>query len=161
MNKVLRGGDWIVIGDIAYSLRALASAAYVMVCDAGSDNPGFDMPNWFYTGSPYAAQIIGLGISPESIPCDFVPEIVPDLGRVWRSRRPLWECYTAATTLDVAPVTLAEAARVPEIASLVEWMRAKTRDIETHEMMHDDARADIFIGEILERLAALKDAIHE
>ena len=55
---------------------------------------------------------------------------------------------------------LAEAMRPPEVVALVEWLRAKTRDIETHETMYDDARADIFVGEILERLAAIKEASH-
>lgn len=96
---VKRGGEWIVIGSNAYSLRALSAASYAAVCNSGSDNPGFDMPGWFYTGSPYAAQIIGLGVSPVPIPQDFVVEYVPDLGKVWRSRRPLWEGYTTGAWL--------------------------------------------------------------
>lgn len=73
------------------------------------------------------------------------------------------QCVSAIRALP-APTPaqlLAEAMRLPEVAALVEWMRAKTRDIETYEMMYDDARADIFVGEILERLAAIKEAIHE
>lgn len=43
----------------------------------------------------------------------------------------------------------------PKIAALVTWLTGKTRDIETHDTMYDDARADIYVGEILEILATL------
>ena len=50
----------------------------------------------------------------------------------------------------------------PKIAALVTWLTGKTRDIETHDTMYDDARADIYVGEILEILAALpKGDSHE
>ena len=49
----------------------------------------------------------------------------------------------------------AAALEMPKVRALVEWLREKTRDVETHDTMYDDARADIYVGEILERLSAI------
>ena len=102
--RVKRGGSWIVIDDErAYALSELVQKTYEMTIAAGSDNPGFDMPAWFFTGSPYAEQIEALGCTLCDVPKDFLAEYVPDLGKVWRSRRPLWECYATLAALDPAP----------------------------------------------------------
>lgn len=60
--------------------------------------------------------------------------------------------------LPYAPALLAAAKQLPEVAALIAWLAMKTRDIETGETMYDDARPDIYVGEILERLAAIGGA---
>jgi len=45
-------------------------------------------------------------------------------------------------------------AQVKAADAMAGWLRRKSRDIETGEIMYDDARADIYVGEILEILAA-------
>ena len=102
--RVKREGSWVVIDDErAYALSELAQKTYEMTIAAGSNNPGFDLPAWFFTGSPYAEQIEALGCTPCEVPKNFRAEYIPDLGKVWRARRPLWECYATLAALEPAP----------------------------------------------------------
>jgi hypothetical protein len=112
--RVLRGRDCVVVDERAYSLAALTEAAYQWAVCAGSTNPAFDMPGWFYSGSPYAEQIKALGVPCGDVPDDFCPEYVPTPAKLWRSRPTLWETYECAIPLDAPPSVdpVAEAARV-------------------------------------------------
>ncbi len=53
-DQVCANGNW-------YDLQELVNAAYNRAKKAGSKNPAFDIPSWFYTGSPYANEIVALG----------------------------------------------------------------------------------------------------
>lgn len=53
-DRVCANGKW-------YDLQDLVAAAYNRAKEAGSKNPAFDIPSWFYTGSPYANEIVELG----------------------------------------------------------------------------------------------------
>jgi len=102
--QVQRGGKWIVVGDKAYDLRECTEAAAALVVASGSNNLGFDMPGWFFTGSPYAEQIKALGVAAQDIPSDFVAEVVPDLGKVWRARQTIWETYIRTALHPASPL---------------------------------------------------------
>jgi hypothetical protein len=82
-GQICANGKW-------FDLRALVDTAFERVRAWGSDNPGFDAPNWFYTGSPYADEIVALGCAGVDAPKEYRIESVPPLGKVWRSRDPLW-----------------------------------------------------------------------
>lgn len=73
-----------------YNLRDLVDTAFERVRAWGSDNPAFDAPNWFYTGSPYADEIVALGCAEVDAPKEYRIESVPRLGKVCRSREPQW-----------------------------------------------------------------------
>ena len=73
-----------------YTLSALSDKAFARVTASGSKNPGFDMPPWFYTGSPYADEIESLGCAEVTPSTEYRKEHVPALGVVWRSREPAW-----------------------------------------------------------------------
>ena len=73
-----------------YSLHALADKAFAIVKASGSNNPAFDAPPWFYTGSPYADAIVNLGCKEVTEPPVYQVECVPPLGKVWRSKEPAW-----------------------------------------------------------------------
>jgi hypothetical protein len=92
--RVLRGGNTVIVDGIGYRLADLVAATFALVKD--TDNPAFHMPGWFYSGSPYAEQIKRLGVSTCDIPPDFVPEYVPELGKLWRKMPTAWDAYTAA-----------------------------------------------------------------
>ena len=107
--KVKRGGKWIVVDGKAYDLRDCTEVAAELTRKSGSNNIAFDMFPWFFTGSPYADQIIDLGVTPQAVPDDFIAEYIPDLGKVWRSRQTIWETYirTAETTPDPRDAVIA------------------------------------------------------
>jgi hypothetical protein len=92
--KVLRGGNTIVVGDVSFGLSRLVDGAFEEAKTYGPENPGFHMPEWFYSESPYSEQIIALAkrhnIEPVPIPDGFLPEYVPKLGYVWRRVDPKW-----------------------------------------------------------------------
>lgn len=90
--EVLRDSkrDLLKVGNEFYSLSQLV-ATVIEIVKQHSSNPGFDMPGWFYSGSPYGKEIISLSVQPlKDKPTDFTPEFVPPLCKVWRSREPLW-----------------------------------------------------------------------
>lgn len=94
--RVMRGGEVVVVDGHAYNLRDLADASYATVKGLGSKNPGFDMPMWFFTGSPYADQIKALGVQPMPVPDDFCAEYLPQ-SNPGPSRCPaIWQHYTMA-----------------------------------------------------------------
>lgn len=93
--RVLRGGEWVVVGKRAYRLRDLSDATYRMVKDMGSNNPGFDMPAWFFSGSPFGAQIEALGCEAHEIPDNFRPEYLPRLEKAWAARASIFDRYAA------------------------------------------------------------------
>lgn len=90
--EVLRDSrnNLLKVGENYYCLSELIDTAFYIV-KRNSDNPAFDMPSWFYSGSPYGENILKLGVNPiEETPSEFIPEYVPKLGKVWRSREPAW-----------------------------------------------------------------------
>ena len=87
-----------MVGQRAYLIRDLSDAPYNMVRDAGSKNPGFDIPGWFFTGSPYGKQIVALGATQHPMPMNFCCEVVPDFGKLWKERPPGWEYYISRDT---------------------------------------------------------------
>ena len=90
--EVLRDSknDLLKIGEDFYSLSKVTDKVFKIV-SKHSDNPAFDMPGWFYSGSPYGKEILELQVKPlEQQPSEFQPEFVPKLGKVWRAREPLW-----------------------------------------------------------------------
>jgi hypothetical protein len=80
----------IFVNGKCYNLFALVNKAFAIVKASGSNNPAFDMPPWFYTGSPYADAIVNLGCKEVAPPTSYKVECVPELGKVWRSREPAW-----------------------------------------------------------------------
>lgn len=82
-GHICANGKW-------YSISALVDRAFGIVTASGSRNPGFDMPHWFYTGSPYGDEIESLGCAEVAPPTEYRKEYVPELGTVWRSREPAW-----------------------------------------------------------------------
>lgn len=82
-SHICANGNW-------YRLKDLVERAFEIVKESGSNNPGFDTPSWFYTGSPYANEIVALGCDTTNEPANYRIECVPRLGRVWRSREPAW-----------------------------------------------------------------------
>lgn len=82
-GHICANGKW-------YNLSDLVNIAYNIVKDSGSSNPAFDTPPWFYTGSPYADEIVSLGCDVIDAPKTYKVEHVPELGYVWRSREPAW-----------------------------------------------------------------------
>jgi hypothetical protein len=89
--RVLRDSrnDLLKVDDRFYRLSTLVDHVFEIV-KQHSDNPGLDMPGWFYSGSPYADEIHNLSVEIIAEPSDFFPEYVPSLGKVWRSREPMW-----------------------------------------------------------------------
>lgn len=90
--KVLRDSrhNLLKVGNEFYSLSQLVDAVFEVVKQYSS-NPAFDAPGWFYSGSQYGKEIYSLGIQPlKDAPTEFVPEFVPSLGKVWRSKEPVW-----------------------------------------------------------------------
>lgn len=97
-NSVFRGETHLKVGQDFYVLSDLVEAAYKLVSKS-SDNPGFDMPQWFYSGSPYGAQIRALGVSPCQEPNDFRPEYLPQSEKhPWNRHASWWRNH--ATGLD-------------------------------------------------------------
>lgn len=82
-GHICANGKW-------YSMFALTDKAFAIVKASGSNNPAFDAPPWFYTGSPYADAIVNLGCKEVTPPTSYNVECVPLLGKVWRSREPAW-----------------------------------------------------------------------
>lgn len=82
-GHICANGKW-------YTLYALVDNAFDIVKSSGSNNPAFDMPPWFYTGSPYADAIVNLGCAEVPAPSIYMVECLPLLGNVWRSREPAW-----------------------------------------------------------------------
>lgn len=90
--EVLRDSknNLLKVGNEFYSLSKLVDTVFEIV-KQHSPNPAFHMPGWFYSGSPYGKEICDLGVEPlKDTPKEFIPEFVPPLGKVWRSREPLW-----------------------------------------------------------------------
>ena len=77
------------VDDVFYQLSELVDKVFDIVKQYSS-NPAFDIPGWFYSGSPYADEIHKLGATPIENVNEFIPEFVPPLGKVWRSREPIW-----------------------------------------------------------------------
>lgn len=77
-------GVWFRTFDLRDALEDIVRAA-------GSRNVAFDMPPALYTGSPWADVLLSLGVAPVTAPRDWRAVAVPRLGKVWRSRCPLWE----------------------------------------------------------------------
>lgn len=82
-GHICANGKW-------YTLSTLGDKVFDIVTASGSNNPAFDMPPWFYTGSPYADEIESLGCAEVIPPTQYQKEYVPALGDVWRSREPAW-----------------------------------------------------------------------
>ena len=82
----------IKVGDTWFTVQSLVDAAFDKVKAAGSTNPAFDQPPFFYSGSPYGDAILTLGCTPmESGPKDFKVEwVCHDGKKPWRSRDPIW-----------------------------------------------------------------------
>jgi hypothetical protein len=90
--EVLRDSknNLLKVGNEFYTLSELFDSVFEIV-KQHSKNPGFDTPGWFYSGSPYGKEIISIGVKPlEKEPAEFVPEFVPPLGKVYRTREPIW-----------------------------------------------------------------------
>jgi len=94
-GHICANGSW-------YNLHDLVDTVFERVKAWGSNNPGFDTPNWFYTGSPYADEIVALGCSEVDAPANYRIECVPRLGKVWRSREPMWpEIFNCAVKEEI------------------------------------------------------------
>jgi hypothetical protein len=89
--RVLRDSEnnLLKVDDVFYQLSTLVDCVFEIVKQR-SDNPAFDMPGWFYSGSPYADEIHKLGVKPVNAPNKFTPEFTPLLGNIWRTREPMW-----------------------------------------------------------------------
>lgn len=97
-NSVFRGENYLKVGKDFYVLSDLVEAAYELVSKT-SDNPGFDMPQWFYSGSPYGTQIRALGVLSCQPPDEFIPEFLPQSEKQpWNRHASWWRDY--ATGLD-------------------------------------------------------------
>lgn len=82
-GHICANGKW-------YTLSVLVDKVFEIVKTSGSNNPAFDMPPWFYTGSPYADELVNLGCKEVTAPETYKVEYVPALGKVWRSRELTW-----------------------------------------------------------------------
>jgi hypothetical protein len=89
--RVLRDSknNLLKVDDVFYQLSELVDRTFD-IAKQHSSNPVFDMPGWFYSGSPYADEIHKLGCESVENVNEFIPEFVPPLGKVWRSREPMW-----------------------------------------------------------------------
>ncbi|MCU0909770.1 MAG: hypothetical protein MUE98_00050 [Rhodobacteraceae bacterium] len=77
-------GKWFRTAD-------LADAAFDLVRRAGSENPAFDMPPFFYTGSPYGEALLALGVAPCDPPPSYRVMFTPHFGKSpWWRRAPIW-----------------------------------------------------------------------
>lgn len=91
-KEVLRDSrnDLLKIGEDYYCLSQKTEAVFAIV-KQHSSNPAFDMPGWFYSGSPYGKEILSIGVKAlDNEPEEFVPEYVPPLGKVYHTREPIW-----------------------------------------------------------------------
>lgn len=80
-----------MVSDKCFLLSDLADAAYAALVDHGSRNPGFDMPPFFYTGSPYGEAILKMGCPEVDPPRAWRAEYVPQDGvEPWANRKPIW-----------------------------------------------------------------------
>ena len=77
MHRVLRDGNYIKVGESFFVLSTLSAIVFQRLKDAGSKNPGYDAPPWFYSDSPYGFEILALGAEPTFAPDDFRAEYVP------------------------------------------------------------------------------------
>ncbi len=84
-----------------YTLSDLVNTVFELVKASGSGNPAFDMPSWFYTGSPYADEIEKIGCKQVPEPATYRVEVVPKLGKVWRARDPMWPTIFNCEVKDV------------------------------------------------------------
>ena len=82
-GHIRANGKWFLMADILES-------TFSTIEKAGSNNPAFDSPPWFYSGSPYADAICALGCAETDAPEEYLVEYVPPLGKVWRAREPAW-----------------------------------------------------------------------
>ena len=82
-GHICANGKW-------FALRDLVDTAFDRIKCWGSNNPAFDLPSWFYTGSLYADEIVALGCAEVDAPKEYWVLCVPRLGKVWRSRDPQW-----------------------------------------------------------------------
>ena len=115
-REVLRGGEYLKVGGDFYNLHDLGDAAFELVKQT-STNPGFDLPPWFYSGSPYAEQIRALGVPPCAAPASFVPEYLPQTDRqLWNRHASWWQHHATGMDSAFAQVRAEERARVIEEA---------------------------------------------
>lgn len=91
--RVLRDStnDLLKVDDKYLSLSSLVDHIFNIV-KQHSSNPGFDMPPWFYSCSPYADELIALGSDfIVDKPKEFRPEFLPQsTKKSWSSREPTW-----------------------------------------------------------------------
>jgi hypothetical protein len=91
--RVLRDStnDLLKVDENYFSLSQIVDRVYEIV-SKHSSNPGFDMPPWFYSGSPYADEILNIGIEPLKLkPKEFQPEFLPQSNnKNWKAKQPLW-----------------------------------------------------------------------
>jgi hypothetical protein len=90
--RVLRDSrnNLLKVDEYYFSLSEVVDHVYTIVCQY-SDNPGFDMPPWFFSGSPYADEILRLGITPiQHQVREFTPEFTPAARPTWRANEPKW-----------------------------------------------------------------------
>lgn len=81
----------VFVGQRCFRLRDLGNAAYRKVVDAGSSNPAYDLPPFFWTGSPYGEAILLLNCAQVDPPSHWLIEHVPrGSRRPWKSHRPIW-----------------------------------------------------------------------
>ena len=156
--KVKRGGKWIVVDGKAYDLRDCTEVAAELTRKSGSNNIAFDMFPWFFTGSPYADQIIDLGVTPQAVPDDFIAEYIPDLGKVWRSRQTIWETYirTAETTPDPRDAVIA---RLVEAAEALGAMPEGYCFCRAHRIGDDSKVHEAECSDLRAALAAAKEVM--
>ena len=79
--RVIRGGIHICIDGTFYLLHDLTRAADKKLEAAGIKYPGSHRPPFFRSGSPYADALLTLGVSPVTLPNEFVAEHVPHLDK--------------------------------------------------------------------------------
>jgi hypothetical protein len=93
-GHICANSKWFLLDD-------LVDTVFEQIKAWGSNNPAFDAPGWFYTESPYADEIVALGCAEINPPKEYRIECVPRLGKVWRSREPLWpEIFNCAVKED-------------------------------------------------------------
>jgi hypothetical protein len=102
--EVLRDSrnNLLKVGNDFYSLSQVVDTVFEIV-KQHSTNPAFDVPGWFYSGSPYEKEICALGIQPLKYkPTEFIPEFLPRYPQPpWRSREPMWPQIFNCEVLDI------------------------------------------------------------
>lgn len=89
MNVIRTNTEHLCVGDKWFLMKDLMEKVWSIVSKQ-SDNPAFDFPPWFYTGSPYGEDILNLNVKECEPPKEYSVVCVPKVNITYHKRIPNW-----------------------------------------------------------------------